>query len=496
MKTTFLLLAGLLMVCCRDRSAPPIVSSEGVDSRDVRNASVRPDARQSDSATSEAATRTQHPELWDPNDDRDIKKRLLERAKQDGVVRIVSVLASRDRYVFVGEFEVSAQVVPAERPMNRNGSEILRTKRPPLHGTDLWVVNKNGTGLQRLTGDGESRDPVLSPSGEEIAFISEGNVRIIEGDSVSQDSVFYGSVQSRERDADVEYSQVRFSPNSKGIAALAKDGITSWVEVTTRSNGFWGHITFAEEFERFEWNSENELVLDYGRFVFDWEHLTDAADTSTLTPKESGDKQSPISPELPRRLMKRLVTYGVMNTAKYAISPSGNQIVFAGEFEEASSAIPNKADLWVVNRNGTGLRRLTHNQFSSEPAWSPSGKEIAFVNDGSVSVINARTRNVRSLSGLHTSYPPSNGPWSDATGDFVYVQPRWSPNAKVITAEGADDTEGWISAVDARSGNKLVETTQSGTTYSWNTDGELVIPALGKFVFDWKSPFFKRHRSL
>jgi hypothetical protein len=72
------------------------------------------------------------------------------------------------------------------------------------------------------------------------------------------------------------------------------------------------------------------------------------------------------------------------------------------------------------------------------------------------------------------------------------VRPRWSPNAKVITAEGVDDTEGWIAAVDARSGKTLFETSQSGTSFSWNDRGELVTPALGKFVFDWKSAVFKR----
>lgn len=74
--------------------------------------------------------------------------------------------------------------------------------------------------------------------------------------------------------------------------------------------------------------------------------------------------------------------------------------------------------------------------------------------------------------------------------DFVYLRPRWSPNGKVITAQGVDDTEGWIAAVDARSGNKLLETTQSGTSYSWHPNGELVIPTIGKFVFDWKSTLF------
>ncbi|MEN3332900.1 MAG: hypothetical protein V7641_2265 [Blastocatellia bacterium] len=500
MKTILLLLVALLLVCCRDRSATPIVLSARNDSRDSRQASSEADARQSNAASLPVAQpQSQEGDLWDPNDDRNLAGRILERVKQEGVFRIVSVLASRDKYVFVGEFEVSSEVVPTERPMNKNGSETLRARRPPPHGTDLWLVNKNGTGLQRLTDDGESHDPVLSPSGEEIAFVSKGSVRIIGSDSRVGDDVFYGSVRSRERDAQVEYSQLRFSPNGKGIAALAKDGTTSWVEVRARPSGDSGNVTFAEGFERYEWNGESDLVLEYGRFVFDWKRSNSeasadsAADTAALKTDKAGDGQSPLPPELLKRLLKKLRPYGVMNIGSCATSPSANQIVFAGEFEEAFSAIPNKADLWVVNRDGAGLRRLTHNHYSSQPAWSPSGEEIAFVNDGSVGVIDAKTRKARSLPGLQTSYHPSAGPMTHARWDFVYLRPRWSPNGTVITAEGVDDSEGWIAAVGAWSGNKLSETSQSGTRFSWNHDGELVIPALGTFVFDWSSAIFTRY---
>ncbi|HYV03854.1 MAG TPA: hypothetical protein VFB82_04680, partial [Blastocatellia bacterium] len=206
-KKILLALAPLLLAGCGDRSAPPDALSARDVSRDSKSASAQANARRSDSATIAAGAETQHPELWDPNDDRDINKRLLERVKQEGVVRIVSVLASKDKYIFVGEFEVSSQDVAAERPMNKNGSETLRSKRPPLHGTDLWLVNKNGTGLQRLTDDGVSHDPVLSPSGEEIAFVSNDGVRVIDLASNGTETVSCGSTTRPDDGVHVEYSQ-------------------------------------------------------------------------------------------------------------------------------------------------------------------------------------------------------------------------------------------------------------------------------------------------
>jgi Tol biopolymer transport system component len=56
-------------------------------------------------------------------------------------------------------------------------------------------------------------------------------------------------------------------------------------------------------------------------------------------------------------------------------SPDGTRLVFTG-FNNGFS------DLFIINRDGTGLRRLTDDKYADlHPSWSPDGTTIAFVTD-------------------------------------------------------------------------------------------------------------------
>ena len=56
-------------------------------------------------------------------------------------------------------------------------------------------------------------------------------------------------------------------------------------------------------------------------------------------------------------------------------SPDGKQLVFTG-YDGGFS------DLFIVNADGSGLKRLTNDQYADlHPAWSPDGKSIAFTTD-------------------------------------------------------------------------------------------------------------------
>jgi TolB protein len=54
----------------------------------------------------------------------------------------------------------------------------------------------------------------------------------------------------------------------------------------------------------------------------------------------------------------------------------------------------------VVNRNGSGLRRITQWTFETgDPAWSPDGRQIAFHKEGGLFLIHADGTNLQRVPG-------------------------------------------------------------------------------------------------
>ena len=116
--------------------------------------------------------------------------------------------------------------------------------------------------------------------------------------------------------------------------------------------------------------------------------------------------------------------FGLEGVLTPSWSPDGRQIVFAG----LDGGI---TDLYVVNRDGSGLRRLTDDVYTEmHPAWSPDGDRIAFMTD----------RGPGTNLSLLEFGEPAIGIYDLASGAIELlpdqagknINPQWSPDGRAL----------------------------------------------------------------
>jgi len=120
------------------------------------------------------------------------------------------------------------------------------------------------------------------------------------------------------------------------------------------------------------------------------------------------------------------------------------------------------AEIYVVNADGTGLRRLTHNGVSdAQPAWSPDGTKIAFVRGSGL----GEEIYVMNVSGTGTKQLTNN--------NYFDEMPAWSPDGSKIAFVSTADTYRHVYLMNAN-GSGVTRLTQ-GTTAdffpTWSPDG-------------------------
>ena len=107
-------------------------------------------------------------------------------------------------------------------------------------------------------------------------------------------------------------------------------------------------------------------------------------------------------------------------------SPDGEKVAF-------SSTRDGNAEIYVVNRDGTGLKRLTdHPGIDVSPTWSPTGREIAF------------TSNRTGSPQIYTIDPDGLNLTRISREGSYNAEPAWSPSSEFSEIAYASRIEGGV----------------------------------------------------
>lgn len=82
----------------------------------------------------------------------------------------------------------------------------------------------------------------------------------------------------------------------------------------------------------------------------------------------------------------RAVTTGPATEFEPTFSPDGKFIAFSSDRADVQAG---RTDIWVVRRDGSGLRRLTTGLNARGPAWSPDGQRIVAAADSGIVTVAA-----------------------------------------------------------------------------------------------------------
>lgn len=233
---------------------------------------------------------------------------------------------------------------------------------------DIYAAFPDGSGREILTGGVAEidSDPSFSPNGDRIAFESDRDGR---GSSEIYAMSADGSGAIRLTNNPASDQAPSYSPDGQTLAFYRFDSDAPHV-YTMNTNG-------SNQRKLAEIGGRNPTWIPDGTaIVFEgWPDVRGGGDPDLYAMNSDGSNV--------RRLTTNALSAGVHGDP--SVSPDGEHIVFASD--KMPGASPG-GDIFVINRDGTGLVRLTLSG-GYAPAYSPDGTKISYVRSGQIFTMNA-----------------------------------------------------------------------------------------------------------
>ncbi|HYF39393.1 MAG TPA: hypothetical protein VD930_06900 [Gemmatimonadales bacterium] len=304
-------------------------------------------------------------------------------------------------------FEVSCNRPAAQIAFSSNGSGLQA----------IFVVNPDGSGLQRLTPSGAfDRNPVWSPDGSRILFASGGDLHVMNRDGSSRSQLVNAQ----------RVLAYRWSPDGSMIAYTDER-----VEGDDAFEDLWVVRSDGSSAARIASNAS------YPSWSPDGRQIAYASDAP-------GDRQvHVINTDGTNDVV---VTSAPIVATQTSWSPTGGVIAFVN--------VPDR-NIMLINPDGSGLVNVTQDRGDDDsPVWSPDGATLAFSTGAADQPLESE---------IGVMNPDGSGRSILTTQAGFDFSPDWSPDGSRIVFTRSDSRDSEVYVMNRDGGSQVNVSNRRGT---------------------------------
>jgi len=279
---------------------------------------------------------------------------------------------------------------------------------PYIRDGNIWITDRTGQSHHLLTSGGHDSNPVLSPDGRFVAYLSVPLQYL--GSAPTPQDVCIVDILARDSTCLTDEPALRgspvWSPNGTWLVYVEeRELVLVSADRSERRVVATGIAIDGPLFATPAWSPNGDTlacVLDDGKGPAIW--LVD------------------VSAGPSRRLLGLEQYIGT----PLAFSPDGSSVTFVNAYDEGR--------LWTIPLDGSDPIRMGETvTFVYDFSWSPSGDKIAYSKtDGSVWVLDLRTGTPREVGERTTLKPPPEVEWVNGGEDILLTVPTLSGTSLTI----------------------------------------------------------------